>query len=64
MNKKKITPTNCDTCAYYIFDNDYGCSVCMIDLDEDEYNKYLQSSFDACPYYQYYDEYKIVRKQK
>jgi hypothetical protein len=34
-----------------------------VNLDEDEMGKFLSRSFDDCPYFQFYDEYKTVRKQ-
>lgn len=55
--------TNCDCCVYYVFDEEYDCYECEIDLDEDEMIKFMQSSFDDCPYFQLNDEYKTVRKQ-
>lgn len=62
MSKKKMQ-TNCDTCLNFVYDDEVGANVCMVSLDEDEYLKYMESSFDSCPYYQLYDEYKTVRKQ-
>ena len=59
--KEKIT--NCDSCENFVFDAEIGCEVCMVELDEDEYLKYMASSFDECPYYRQYDEYKMVRRQ-
>ena len=35
----------------------------LVNLDEDELYKFMQGSSFECPYYQPYDEYKIVRKQ-
>ena len=32
-------------------------------LDEDEMYKFMSGTFYNCPYYDPYDEYKIVRKQ-
>lgn len=55
--------SNCDSCNNYVYDEDYECYVCDMDLDQDEMYKFLSSSFDNCPYYQSDDEYKIVRKQ-
>ena len=55
--------TNCETCINFVYDEDYECYVCEMDLDEDEMSRFLSSSFDNCPYYQLNDEYKIVRKQ-
>ena len=53
----------CDECANYEYDEDYECYVCMVNLDEDEMQKFLTDSFDSCPYYINGDEYKVVRKQ-
>ncbi len=55
--------TNCDLCFNYIYDEEYDCMVCDIDLDEDEMARYLTSTFYNCPYFQINNEYKIVRKQ-
>ena len=44
-------------------DEEFECFVCEVNLDEDEYLKFLQGANFNCPYYNYYDEYKIVRKQ-
>ena len=59
----EIRMTNCEACAYFTYDEDYECYVCEMDLDEDEMVRFLSSSFDACPYYQPGDEYRIVRRQ-
>ena len=45
-----MAASNCETCVNFVYDEDY-----MV--------KFLSASFDACPYYQLYDEYKIVRRQ-
>ena len=58
-----MAATNCETCINFVYDDDYECYVCEMDLDEDEMGKFLSSSFDNCPYYQLNDEYRIVRKQ-
>ena len=55
--------SNCETCANYVYDEDYEYYVCDMNLDEDEMYQFLTSSVSECPYYQLYDEYKIVRKQ-
>ena len=55
--------TNCETCIYYEYDEEYECYTCMMNLDEDEMYKFIRNSFDNCPYYKYGDEYTIVRKQ-
>jgi len=54
---------NCEHCVYYEFDDEYGCYVCMMDLDEDEFARFMMKSFDNCPYFRLNDEYKTARKQ-
>lgn len=61
--KKDTQPTSCEMCAYYAYDELYGEYVCEINLDEDEMSRFLSSADYACPYFNLYDEYKIVRKQ-
>lgn len=55
--------SNCESCINYIYEEDYECYVCDMDLDEDEMVKFLSSSFSDCPYYRLDDEYQIVRRQ-
>ena len=61
--KKKKQQGSCESCMYYEYDEDYECYVCEVNLDEDEMERFLRSSLTDCPYFQLYDEYKIVRKQ-
>lgn len=60
MNKSK---SSCETCANYIFDEQTQNYYCEMNLDEDEMARFLTYSTYNCPYYDYYDEYSIVRKQ-
>lgn len=53
----------CDTCNNYEYDEEYECYTCMMDLDEDEYERFITSRNTSCPYYQNGDEYLVVRKQ-
>jgi hypothetical protein len=55
--------TNCESCMYYEYDEEYECYVCDMDLDEDEMARFLQDRHYECPYYRFGDEYTIVRKQ-
>ena len=55
--------TLCESCVYFDYDEEYEDNVCTINLDEDEYVRFSQSKGKQCPYYKYYDEYKLVRKQ-
>lgn len=59
---KKVKGT-CESCMNYEYDEDYECYVCAMDLDEDEMFRFLSNTFDNCPYFQYNDEYRIVRRQ-
>ena len=54
----------CDTCWYWDYDEEFDEYYCDINLDEDEYLKFLSSVSEAkCPYFKNGDEYAIVRKQ-
>ena len=55
--------SNCDTCSYYVYDEDTECYVCDMDLDEDDLVEFLQGTNDSCAYYSLDDEYAVVRKQ-
>lgn len=59
---KKIQGS-CECCINYNYDEDYECYVCEMDLDEDEMMRFITNRFDNCPYFQYNDEYRVVRKQ-
>ncbi len=60
MKKNK---TSCETCAYFAYDDEYECYFCEMNLDEDEMMRFMQGSFDNCPYWRCGDEYAVVRKQ-
>ena len=47
----------------YVYDDDYDCYVCMVNLDEDEMYRFLNGTNYACPYYRLDDEYGVVRHQ-
>ena len=53
----------CEQCVYYVFDEDWECYVCEVNLDEDEMSRFLSGSNFECPYFRYDDEYGVVRKQ-
>lgn len=54
---------DCDTCAFYTYDQDYEDYVCDVDMDEDEYSRFLSDRHYHCPYYRNGDEYAVVRHQ-
>ena len=53
---------SCDLCAHYVYDEEDD-SECMVNMDEDDYARFITSSYESCPYFQLDDEYKVVRKQ-
>ena len=61
--QKKVRITNCETCAYDTYADEYGYYVCEADLDEDEMSAFLRGSDLSCGFYQADDEYAVVRKQ-
>lgn len=55
--------SQCEYCAYYVYDEFDGGYSCQINLDEDEMYRFMSSSNDSCPYFRLDDEYAVVRKQ-
>ncbi|MBQ8786280.1 MAG: hypothetical protein IJZ61_01445 [Oscillospiraceae bacterium] len=55
--------TNCETCTNYVYDEDWDCYTCMVNLDEDEMGRFLSGANYDCPYYRLDDEYGVVRHQ-
>ncbi len=55
----------CETCLYFDVLDDSGEMGCTVDIDEDEAcrEQTVPARLRSCPYYRYYDEYKLVRKQ-
>ena len=54
---------NCESCAYYLYDEDYECYVCDMDLDEDEMERFLRGANGDCPFYRRGDDYETARRQ-
>ncbi|MBQ8684182.1 MAG: hypothetical protein IJ518_06685 [Clostridia bacterium] len=53
----------CEECENYDYDEETGVYTCVMDLDMDEYERFLLSGRKQCPYYRVQDEYRIVRRQ-
>ena len=53
---------DCNSCSFYVYDEDYEDYMCQVNMDEDVVRLMSDESYD-CPYYQLDDEYRIVRKQ-
>lgn len=54
---------NCESCAYYFYDDDYELYVCDMNMDEDEWVRVSTDTHYNCPYYRNGDEYIVVKKQ-
>ena len=54
---------SCESCTYYIYDEDYESYVCDKNMDEDEYMRLMTDRYFQCPFYRNGDEYAVVRKQ-
>ncbi len=55
----------CEMCAFFDVDED-GEEVCELELDEDEYARFLSNRSKKCPYFQKggdAGDYEIVRHQ-
>lgn len=61
FQKKKAA--SCDSCEFYVYDDELEEYVCDLSLDEDEMVNFLSKNTKSCPYYRFYDEYKSVQKQ-
>ena len=63
FKQKKVQITNCETCAFYTYDEEYGYYVCEADLDEDEMERFLRGANGDCPFYRRGDDYETARRQ-
>lgn len=54
---------NCEACVNYVYDEEYECYTCLVNLDEDEMYRFLSGSKADCPYFRLDDEYAVVRHQ-
>lgn len=59
----KESRTSCETCTYYIYDEEYECYLCDKNMDEDDYIRIMTNRHYQCPYYRNGDDYLVVRKQ-
>jgi len=55
---------NCEECVYYDYDAEENYYYCMMDLDEDEMERFLSYNTADCPYYKFGDEYDLSRRQQ
>ncbi len=56
-------PANCENCVNYVYDDECECYCCLVNLDEDEMERFLRGTNWDCPYFRLDDEYAVVKKQ-
>lgn len=54
---------SCDTCLFYVYDEEYDDYYCDVDMDEDDVARMMGSEMEHCPFYRNGDEYETVRHQ-
>lgn len=59
----KSNAGSCEYCAYYAYDEESDWYVCEMDLDEDDFVRFISGHTQSCPYFRSGDEYAVVRKQ-
>lgn len=55
--------SQCSTCAYYVYDEEFEEYNCDCAMDEDDYYRIMYGQQKSCPFYRNGDEYAVVRKQ-
>lgn len=60
---EKNSAVRCEDCLYFDYDEELEEECCQLDLDEDDFFRLASSHHASCPYYRFYDEYKLVQKQ-
>ena len=55
--------SSCENCSHYLIDTESDFYFCDAALDEDDVAQLMGNTSYKCPYFDFYDEYKIVRKQ-
>ena len=45
--------SSCDMCAHYVYDEEDDFSECLVNMDEDDFARFIARGYDNCPYFQY-----------
>lgn len=53
----------CESCVFYVFDEEDEAWYCEAEMDEDDYARFLTAPRAGCPFYRLDDEYAVVRHQ-
>ena len=54
---------SCESCVYYVYNENVEEYECLVNLDEDEYYALISGKQKSCPDYRRDDEYGVVKKQ-
>lgn len=63
MQKAVRIMKDCETCAYYEYDEEDEAYYCSVNMDEDDYARLFGGSRQECRYYRSGDEYAVVKHQ-
>ena len=55
--------TKCETCQFYDYDEEYDDYVCTVDMDEDDFVRFIGGDSRDCPFWRGGDDYATARKQ-
>ena len=53
----------CDTCVYYVCDEKSDEYFCDMNMDEDDYYRFMKDTQADCPFWRNGDEYAVVKHQ-
>ena len=42
---KKKERVSCETCAFYVYDDEYGAYLCDMNMDEDDYVRIMSDRY-------------------
>ena len=55
--------SRCEDCMNYVYDEEYDCYTCLVNLDEDEMRRIITGDNYNCPNFRNDEEYELARKQ-
>ena len=61
--EKEVSAVQCEYCVNYVYDELGQYYTCLVNMDEDEMERFLADRNGGCPYYQSDDEYQVVKHQ-
>ena len=44
--------SSCDMCAHYVYDEEDDFYECLVNMDEDDFARFVARGYDNCPYFQ------------